>query len=215
MCPDTRKYALVRKTVINWYEQNGRRFSWRNTTNPYYILIAEMLLRRTTASAVSKVFDDFMNRFNTPKQLAQASESTISDSLKSLGLQTIRATQLQKTASIIMKDFNGDIPTSHEGLLTLPGVGSYIASAIMNFAFGEAMPLVDGNVIHFISRVYGADFTGPADRKAWEFVGKFGGSHKPALYWGIIDLVSTICLRKNPRCLICPISKMCEWFKNQ
>jgi A/G-specific adenine glycosylase len=215
MGDDARRNALVRKRVIKWYDQNGRSFPWRTTTDSFHILIAETLLRRTTASAVSRVFPDFMNRFNNPERLAIARESTIARALTSLGLQAIRAKQLKKTALIIMRDYDGKIPKSHEDLQSLPGVGHYIASAVRNFAFAEPVPLVDGNVIHFLSRVFGVQFAGPNDAKAWEYVNKFGGSHKSELYWGIIDLVATVCLRQNPRCLLCPLTKACEWYKKQ
>ena len=212
MGSDARKNALVRKSVIKWYDQHGRDFPWRSTTDPYQVLIAEILLRRTTASAVSRVFNDFMNRFESPKRLAHARESTIVRALSTLGLHSLRAKQLKETASIIVKDWNGEIPKSRESLQALPGVGVYIASAVRNFAYGESVPLVDGNVIHFISRVFGIKFKGPTDTKAWEFVTQFGGSHKAKLYWGIIDLVATICLRRNPRCGICPLSMVCVWY---
>jgi len=215
MSDEARKNALVREKVIEWYTQYGRDFPWRNTTDPYQILIAETLLRRTTASAVARVFNDFLSRFDTLERLARARESTITRALVSLGLHSLRAKQLKKTASLIMKEYNSEIPKSHEILLSLPGVGQYIASAVMNFAFGDALPLLDGNVIHFLSRVYGTRFTGPTDKKASEFVAQFGGSHPAELYWGIIDLVATICLRRNPKCSICPVSLACEWFETQ
>ena len=211
MDKEARKQAFVRKKVIHWYGQHGRTFPWRNTTNSYHILIAEILLRRTTASAVSRIFNDFMNRFDTPKRLANTCESTIVQALSSLGLQSIRAKQLRETASIIVEDYNGEIPKSRESLQSLPGVGEYIASAVRNFAFGEPVPLVDGNVVHFISRVFGIQFAGPNDTKAWDFVTQFGGSHEAELYWGIIDLVATVCQRQNPRCGACPLSKVCDY----
>ena len=209
---DARKNATVRRRVIKWYEQHGRSFPWRNTTDPYQVLIAEILLRRTTASAVSRVFPDFINRFDTPMRLVKARESTIAHALTSLGLQTIRARQLKRAASTIVKDYNGAIPKTHEELKLLPGVGHYIAFAVRNFAFGEPVPLVDGNVVHFLSRVFGIEFSGPSDKEAWEYANQFGGSHESELYWGIIDLVATVCLRKNPRCSTCPVSGICDWF---
>jgi A/G-specific adenine glycosylase len=114
----------------------------------------------------------------------------------------------------IMSDYAGEIPKSHEDLLSLPGVGQYIASAVRNFAFGEQVPLVDGNVVHFLSRVFGIEFSGPSDEEAWMFTTLFGGSHKSELYWGIIDIVATICLRQTPRCSTCPVSGTCTWFAN-
>jgi len=152
-----------------------------------------------------------MDRFDTPERLAHTRESIIVQALSSLGLQSLRAKQLKKTASIIVKDYNGEIPKSSESLRALPGVGDYIASAVRNFAFGEPVPLVDGNVVHFISRVFGIQFAGPNDSRAWEFVTQFGGSHEAELYWGIIDLVATVCQRQNPRCGACPLSKVCDY----
>ncbi len=207
----TREYTIVRKKVITWFDQYGRNFPWRETTDPYLILIAEMLLRRTTASAVSRVFTDFIGRFDSPDRLARSRKSTITRALSSLGLQTLRAKQLKEAASIIVRDYDGEVPQSNESLQSLPGVGDYIASAVRNFAYGESVPLVDGNVVHFLSRVFGTQFTGPTDTRAWEFMTHFGGSHKAKLYWGIIDLVATVCLRRNPRCGVCPLSKACEW----
>lgn len=215
MSGDSRRYARIRKSVIDWYNQHGRDFPWRHTVEPYPILIAEILLRRTTASAVSRVYPDFINRFDTPECLATTRQSTIARALTSLGLQTIRAKQLKKMAMVIVHDHNGKIPRSHEELQSLPGVGRYIASAVRNFAFGERTPLVDGNVVHFFSRVFGVQFSGPTDEKAWEFAQRFGRPHESELYWGIIDHVGTVCLRRNPRCVSCTVSGMCHWFKDQ
>jgi A/G-specific adenine glycosylase len=212
MSDDAREYAFVRKKVITWFNKHGRDFPWRETTDPYSILIAEILLRRTTASAVSRVFPDFIDRFDSPERLTRTRESTIARALSSLGLQSLRAKQLKEAASIIVKDYNGEVPQSNDNLQSLPGVGDYIASAVRNFAFGESVPLVDGNIVHFLSRVFEIRFSGPTDTKAWEFMKQFGGSHKAKLYWGIIDLVATVCLRQNPRCGSCPLTEVCEWF---
>ena len=209
-----KNYATIRRKVIKWFGTHGRDFPWRNTNDPYRVLIAEILLRRTTASAVSRVFAEFIDRFDSIERLARAREATIERALSSLGLQSRRAHELKKMASFIYKEHSGTIPMNHEGLLALPGVGDYIASAVSNFAFGEPVPLVDGNVIHFVSRVFGIPFKGPTDSKAWEFMKDFGGKQQEAkLYWGIIDLVATICLRKNPRCSICPLSEVCLYSK--
>lgn len=212
---DIKKQAIVRKIVIQWFEDHGRSFPWRKTNDPYQILIAEMLLRRTTATAVSRVYESFLNHFNTPKRLAQARESTIARAVNSLGLQSVRARQLKKTASIISKNHSGEVPSSYTNLISLPGVGAYIASAVRNIAFEEPVPLVDGNVVYFISRVFGIKFAGQNDTGAREFMTHFGGAEQDAkLYWGIIDLVATVCIRRNPRCPICPLSEVCESSKN-
>ena len=212
---DVSKAALVRKRVIDWFGQNGRSFPWRTTKDPFQILVAEMLLRRTTASAVSRVFSEFITRFNTPLCLSRARESTIAKALASLGLQTVRARQFKKAFTLISKEYDCKIPRSYDVLKSLPGVGRYIAAAVMNFAYDEAVPLVDGNVIHLLSRVFGTSFVGPSDTQSWDFVSQFGGSHESELYWGIIDFVSMVCLRKNPRCPVCPLSDVCDWYNTK
>ncbi|MHA1948884.1 MAG: A/G-specific adenine glycosylase [Candidatus Thorarchaeota archaeon] len=210
-----RNQTTVRNRVVKWFSNHGRSFPWRETTDPYQVLIAETLLRRTTASAVSRVYGTFLNRFESPKRLARAKESTIARHLISLGLQSKRAHELKKMASIIIKKHSGNVPRTHEDLLALPGVGAYIASAVRNFAYGDPAALVDGNVVHFISRVFDIQFKGPVDSEVWEFMNQFGGKHQEAkLYWGIIDLVATVCLRINPRCHICPLSEVCKSSKN-
>jgi A/G-specific adenine glycosylase len=205
-------HVIVRKKIIKWFEEHGRNYPWRDTTDPYRVLIAEILLRRTTATAVSRVYRDFLNRFDSLERLARAREPTIAHALSSLGLQSTRAHELKKMASIINKSQSGTVPRSHADLLALPGVGTYIASAVRNFAYGDPVPLVDGNVVHLISRVYGISFKGATDPEAWDFMAIFGGKNQePKLYWGLIDLVAAVCLRQNPRCSICPLAEVCSY----
>ncbi|MFW9794808.1 MAG: DNA glycosylase [Candidatus Thorarchaeota archaeon] len=209
---DAKIQKIVRKRLIRWYDDQGRRFPWRKTNDPYKILIAEILLRRTTATAVSRIYNSFLKRFENPTRLARAKESTIACSLSSLGLQSVRSRQLRKMASVIVKQHSGNIPRSSTDLLALPGVGAYIASAVRNFAFGHPVPLVDGNIVHFISRVFGIEFTGQADLGAWDFMTSFGDKNQDAkLYWGIIDLVALVCLRQRPKCSMCPLSEVCKY----
>jgi A/G-specific adenine glycosylase len=206
---------VVQESIIEWFNTNGRDFPWRMTTDPYFVLIAEMLLRRTTATAVSRIYPGFMKRFGRPEQLARASIATIASMVSTLGLQNVRAKHLQLTARYIVKEYNGSIPPALEMLALLPGVGKYVASAVLIFAYQNSVPLVDGNVIHLMSRVFGQAFTGPNDCNAWDFMESFGvGQQNRAFYWGIIDLVALICLRKSPRCKICPIQDVCEWNNN-
>ncbi len=211
---DVKKQTIVRKKMVQWFDDHGRSFAWRKTTNPYHILIAEMLLRRTTATAVSRVYDSFLSQLNTPKRLAQARESTIAHTVSSLGLQSVRAHQLKRTASIISNIYSGKVPSSYSNLISLPGVGVYIASAVRNFAYSENVALVVGNVVYFVSRVFGIKYRGPTDSGAWDFMTHFGGEKQNAkLYWGIIDLVATVCFRRNSRCHICPLSELCTSSK--
>jgi len=201
------------KIQINeWYKANGRNFPWRVTKNPFHILVGEMLLRRTTATAVARVFHDFVNRFDTPEQLARSRISTITKQVSTLGLQVSRAQHLKMTASRIVKDFDSKVPNDFKELSNFPGVGRYVASAVLTFAFGEPVPLVDGNVIHLMSRVFELKFDGASDEEAWRFMESFGSdTQSSTFYYGIIDLVAIVCIRSSPRCSICPLNQLCCW----
>jgi A/G-specific adenine glycosylase len=204
---------VIRESIVEWFNENGREFPWRFTTDPYYVLVAEMLLRRTTATAVSRIYPAFMKRFNQPERLAKARIATIASTIGPLGLQNIRAQHLKETALNIVSKYNGTIPNDLEKLTSLPGVGMYVAAAVLNFAYHCPVPLVDGNVIHLMSRAFGLKFNGTTDQMAWDFMSSFNlGNQNRAFYWGIIDLVAMVCNRKYPRCKNCPIQAECTWY---
>jgi len=87
---------------------------------------------------------------------------------------------------------------------------------VMNFAFGEFHPLVDGNVIHLLSRVFGLSFDGPTDENVWQFMEFFSSEAQHSIfYWSIIDLVAMVCVRTSPRCSTCPLNQLCSWNKRK
>lgn len=211
---DSQKQQFQQR-IAEWYITSGRRFPWRSSSNPYPILIAEMMLRRTTAIAVNRVYSKFMNRFKTPKQLAQARLSTIESMVSNLGLQKIRSRHLKKMAVTLVKEYDSIVPKTLDDLASLPGVGLYVASAVLNFAYLNQTPLVDGNVLHLISRVFSIEFNGPTDKTAWMFMDSFyHDTDCRSFYWGIIDLVALVCLRRSPKCNDCPITGICNWYAN-
>lgn len=211
-----KKVKHIGSQLMTWYDSFGRDFPWRHTNNPYHILIAEMLLRRTTATAVARVYPDFITHYDSPEVLAQSRLSSIAKRVTTLGLQNLRAKHLKQTATIIVNDYQSKIPPDFDKLSKLPGVGRYVASAVLNFAFNEAISLIDGNVLHFISRVFGLRFTGPEDEAAWQFMYSFGPELQHSVfYWSIIDLVGTVCIRHSPRCEICPIPELCSFKKER
>jgi A/G-specific adenine glycosylase len=206
------RLRFVRNAILDWYEGNGRDFAWRRSSTPFQTLIAETLLRRTTATAVSRIYTDFMNQFNSLERLAKARITTIERALSTVGLQSIRAHNMQKMARTLIKEHGGEIPRDITALEALPGVGRYTAAAVMNFAFGSPEPLADGNVVHLMNRVFSLGVTSPADNTIWDFMRDFGDSQDKRLYWGIIDLVATVCLRRVPRCHACSLFKHCDFY---
>lgn len=212
----TQLLSVVRRKIVQWFDRHGRSFPWRITANPYYILIAEMLLRRTTSSAVLRVYPHFIRQFPTCESLASASKRVISVHMSTLGLQKQRTAHLIGMAEQLISHHSGVVPSDYDSLLALSGVGKYTANAVLNFAFGQPLPLVDGNILHLVSRLFGLTYAGSADIEAWKFMERFGDLQQdPKLYWGIIDLVAGICLRRIPRCTECPLTKECNWFGNK
>ena len=211
---DGHRMNSVRRAILKWFGRHGREFPWRHTENSFHILLAEILLRRTTAVAVARVYPSFVRRFDEPKDLARAKLHSLEKDVSSLGLQSVRARHLRETAKRIELEHNGAVPQEDAALQALPGVGRYVSAAVRNFAFGVASPMVDGNVVHLMNRVFSTGFTGPNDAKAWLFMGQFGGrTQQKQLYWGIIDLVAAVCLRRNPRCSQCPLNDYCDFSR--
>ena len=205
-------YTGIRKRVIVWYGKNGRTFPWRETTDVYRVLVAEMMLRRTTATAVVRAFSRFIQTFPTIASLAASPLEDIRECIQCLGLQTQRALHFKNMAISVKEEYNGDIISTRDTLHILPGVGRYVAAAVRNFAFGLPEPMVDGNVLHFLRRVFGVSIESPDNELAWDIMKSLGGRKQDRrLYWGIIDLVAAICLRKNPRCSRCPIEDICTF----
>lgn len=207
------RMSAVRRAILKWFQRHGREFTWRHSENPFHILLAEILLRRTTAAAVARVYPGFVRRFKEPEDLASARLLTLEKKVSSLGLQSVRARHLREMARRILLQHNGAVPQEDVALRALPGVGRYVSAAVRNFAFGIAEPLVDGNVVHLVNRVFSTGFTGPNDARAWLFMGQFGGrKQQKQLYWGIIDIVAAVCLRRNPRCSQCPLNNCCDFM---
>ncbi|MCF2137075.1 MAG: hypothetical protein K9W43_07485 [Candidatus Thorarchaeota archaeon] len=207
--------SWARQRIISWYTKSGRSFSWRRTDDPYKVLIAEMLLRRTTATAVSRVYDDLVSHFPSVEVLARAKIELIGDMIKTLGLQNTRAKHLHDAAVMILNEFEGVVPDTAEHLVQLPGLGAYGVAAVLNFAFHRPVPMVDGNVVHLLQRFFGLSFTGSNDTSALEFMRRFGGrKQSPFLYWGIIDLVALLCHRRGPLCDQCPLRSKCKYLQS-
>lgn len=212
---DLQRAIAVRRKVIRWFDHHGKRHPWRETDNPFHILVAEILLRRTTATAVARVYPIFIKRFPTPKDLATAHENEIAQQLETLGLQRIRAAQMKTTALRLVEEHKGEVPSDLNTLQDLPGVGRYIAAAVVNLAFGCAEPMVDGNIAHILNRIFTLSLKGPNDTLAWETARTVGGKKQDIrLYWGMIDLVQTVCLRRQPRCKICPLNGFCDYISD-
>ncbi len=137
--------AYFQQKILQWYTENKRDLPWRRTTDPYKIMVSEIMLQQTQVERVIPKYLAFIERFPTVKDLAQASPGEVLALWSGLGYNG-RALRLQKAAKIIYERYEGIIPHSREQLLTLPGIGPYTANALLSFAFNLPYPCIDTNI---------------------------------------------------------------------
>lgn len=192
-----------------------RTFPWRDTSaTPFQVLIAEILLTRTSAGAVSKVIGPFWQRFPTPCVLADSSVGEVRKFISPLGL-TKRAEMLVASAKQVA--FAGGVKNDRKWLLELPGVGRYVADAVRVLAFNEPVIPVDAVIGRVMRRVLGYPDHGPAyaDRTLWKATQKIVSVQEPRkLVMTLLDLGAVICVPNKPKCPECPLRLNCRNAKN-
>jgi A/G-specific adenine glycosylase len=203
--------------LLKWFEVNKRNFSWRKTRDPFKILVAEILLRKTDAPKVESVYENFIEKFPGPETIANASFPQLEACLKPLGLYRKRARELKSLAESLVQKYGGQVPSLKEELLSLPGVGDYTANAVLCFAFGANVPLLDTNLIRVLRRVFGhASLKARArtDRQLWAIAESMVPQGKAREFnLAVLDFAALVCKAKNPRCSVCPLNDMCLAFK--
>jgi A/G-specific adenine glycosylase len=204
------------KELLKWYETNKREFPWRNENlTPFQILLAELMLQKTNATQVEKIYLDFIEKYPNPLSISGLEESSLSNLLKPLGLYNRRARDLKKLAEIIIND-NNTIPKNKKELLELPGVGDYIANALLCFAFNNKVPIIDANVGRVMKRVYSFPVkSAPSrDKKLTERMKEIIPEKDfKSFNYAILDFAALTCLPRNPRCDECPLNEFCDYFQ--
>lgn len=203
--------------LLYWYRLNKRTLPWRDHPDPYAVWVSEIMLQQTRVEAVIPYFEKWMKLFPTVDALAKASEQRVLNAWEGLGYYS-RARNLHKAAKMIVKEHGGALPRDLEALRKLPGIGRYTLGAIASMAFGMNVAALDGNIKRVYSRIF--DLAEPVDTPRgeillWEIAEqrlpkKYAGDYNQAL----MDLGATICLPKNPRCLICPVMQLCKAREN-
>jgi A/G-specific adenine glycosylase len=198
--PDAKIMAEV---LEEWFKKHGRKFPWRFCNDPYRILVVELLLQRTKAEMVNRLYSSFFEKYPTLESLALAKLEDLNKFFSRLGLM-YRGIRIKKVAEEILKKYGGTIPCNMDSLLRLRGVGVYIASAVLNFGCDCSVPIVDKNVLRVLSRCLGVT----RESSAREFIDelyKYGDHVK--LAYALIDVGSLIC--RNMLCDECPLDKLC------
>jgi A/G-specific adenine glycosylase len=195
-----------RQCLLIWYDRNRRDLPWRKDRNPYYIWLSELMLQQTRVRAVLEHYRRFLRRFPTVQKLAAARESSVLAAWSGLGYYR-RARMMHAAAKAIVKQHAGRFPVSAEELCALPGIGRYTAAAVASIAFDEPMAVVDGNVKRVLGRLVADNLTG---KDLWRTAQQLLVQERPGDFnQAIMELGATLCLPRQPRCLICPVFDVC------
>ena len=209
-----------RKALSSWYRRHARELPWRGIRNPYGTWLSEIMLQQTRVATVIERYGEFLRRFPTIAHLAAAPEDDVLALWSGLGYYR-RARMLHRGAQFVVRELNGDLPSTSTELRTLPGVGEYTAAAIASIAFGEQIAVLDGNVERVLLRILGLreqktastrtlllstanDLVPPASTRKTK--ANPPGDHNQAM----MELGATICLPRNPLCLQCPVFAFCR-----
>lgn len=207
---------LLSKTVIplvSWFEKNARQMPWRQEPTPYHTWISEIMLQQTRVDAVIPYYQRFLQELPDVGALAKAPEEQLLKLWEGLGYYN-RVRNLQKAARVIVEELDGEIPSSYEQLLKLPGIGAYTAGAIASIAFGQAVPAVDGNVLRVVMRVT-ASQDDIGEEKVKEKVrsalkGIYPAGKEGQFTESLMELGAVVCLPNGaPKCSECPLGTIC------
>ncbi|WP_026952967.1 A/G-specific adenine glycosylase [Algoriphagus mannitolivorans] len=198
--------------IIQWYRENPRDLPWRNTSDPYQIWLSEIILQQTRVAQGMPYYYAFTEAYPTVRDLALAPEQEVLRLWQGLGYYS-RARNLHFCAKYIWNELGGNFPSTYAELVKLKGVGSYTASAISSFAFGEAKAVVDGNVFRVLARYFGisTDIASSSAKKEFEaLANQLIPQENPGEFnQAMMDFGSRQCVPKNPDCSICPLNSGC------
>jgi len=199
---------VFRESLLAWSENNLRSFPWRATTDPFEVLVAEILLQKTPAERVAPVFEALVGDYSSIPELAAVEPEEVASHIETLGLQHQRSRALVKMASEVEGQ---GVPDDAEKLRALPYVGQYAANATLCFAFGEPVPIVDANVVRVYGRALGFDLNEKADA-TWEFAANMlPPDHFRRYNFALLDFAAMVCKPKKPDCPTCYWHDRCPY----
>jgi A/G-specific adenine glycosylase len=211
--PDPAQKRRFQQRLLKWYRENGRDLPWRRTSDPYHILVSEVMLQQTQVERVIPKYHEFLDRYPSLKDLAAAPIEEVRKTWYPLGYN-IRPERLHSIACETVVRYGGMLPKEPEQLLSFKGIGRYTAGAIRSFAFNEAAPILDTNVMRVLHRV---------------FMGEGEPKNQKALLWklsealiprgkcydfnqALMDFGATTCTARDPYCLLCPMKTLCKTY---
>ncbi|WP_165244931.1 A/G-specific adenine glycosylase [Paludisphaera soli] len=213
---DAEWVATIRRGLLGWFATEQRDLPWRADRDPYRILVSEMMLVQTTVAAVVPFFVRFLGRFPDFQALAAADEEHVLKAWEGLGYYR-RARQLHAAAKAVVAEHGGRMRDDPIAVRALPGVGPYLAGAILSQAFGRPEPILEANSQRVLARLLGwdVDLAASASKKRlWEAAARLVPPEEPGDFnQALMELGALICSPRSPRCLFCPVASACKAFK--
>lgn len=212
------KIKYFQKIILDWSSANQREFPWRYEDTPNYgKLLAEFLLKRTTAKSASEFYERFITKYHSWEVISDTPIEEMEEDFKPIGLWKQRASSLKKLSEELIRRNKG-FPNSRDELEALPGIGKYTASAVLLFYFGKKEPLLDSNMARVLSRFFGINKSikniNP-DKKLFKFSRVVVSVDRvKELNWGILDFSALVCHYRYPKCSSCPLAPRCDFLKD-
>ena len=201
------------RRLLGWYKEHGRDLPWRKTSDPYKILVSEIMLQQTQVDRVIPKYHEFLERYPSFEALAEARPSDVKKTWYPLGYN-IRPLRLHSIARETVARYGGELPNDHDELLSFKGIGRYTAGAIRSFAFNEDAPILDTNVMRVLHRVFMGD-SDPRNQKnrLWELSEALIPKGKGYDFnQALMDFGATVCTARDPYCLLCPMKGFCKTY---
>jgi A/G-specific adenine glycosylase len=197
--------------LVAWFQENQRPLPWRVSYDPYHVWVSEVMLQQTQVETALPYYERFIREFPTIEALAAAGEQRVLTLWAGLGYYR-RAKNLMAAARKVVESHGGSIPSDYDALIALPGIGQYMAGAILSIAFNKPYPVVDGNVRRVLSRIYGWQDENP--KALWDAARRLAREAEPrSVNQALMELGAKVCSFKSPRCLVCPIQSSCIAFR--
>jgi A/G-specific adenine glycosylase len=204
-----------RRTLLTWYRKHGRDLPWRKTDDPYHILVSEMMLQQTQVDRVLPKYEEWLEKYPSFEVLADAPIDEVTGTWYPLGYN-VRPRRLHSIAREAVDKFGGELPSDEATLRSFKGIGDYTVGAIRSFAFGERAAILDTNVARVLLRV----FIGAGSPKAHAMKRRLWGlsealvphRHVFDFNQALMDFGATVCIARKPRCLMCPLRRMCRAY---
>ncbi|MCA1559908.1 MAG: A/G-specific adenine glycosylase [Acidobacteria bacterium] len=207
-----------RRRLLEWYRRHGRDLPWRRTTDPYHILVSEVMLQQTQVGRVLPKYHEWLERYPTFEALAAAPQGDVSQTWRPLGYN-VRPRRLHAIARESVERYGGTLPSDEATLRSFKGIGAYTAGAVLSFAFGQRAAILDTNVARVLFRI----FVGRGDAKAHAMRRHLWDVSRTVLPMrnvfdfnqALMDFGATLCTARKPKCPICPMQNGCASYPVQ